>query len=450
MIRNFSKAEVLETFIETVHERTPISLVEQSVRAELSTILHIIMEKTIEKLIRKASPNLKFSIEINPIHTKSYPYQGAKSFEPYFEVDPADVNFYVSRQAVPEFFNINGGGTLTSTHINIDYYYPAVWAMTPPRNKEMAIRRTLDEILFAWTIVLKTLTCAHIIRFDDEEEAAEAVFAFANALLFNEVVAGRFYYKTDFIKRLMYIQKAIRGSQPVHDRELATILYPPNKKVGQLEVPVAYISHNKLTQYVEGYLSCHGQDRYNEYREVLKAFEFNELKKEEFAENNIIDYLYDCVGKAPSDYRTYNMSNIRKLITSDNYKGTRPPMISASFKGTYFYDICPFTYGSRGSTYIYFEKDIVSHLEKTFKHLDVENAIDAARGVVLPKSDEVNDGYDADPGLIELELFSFWSMEGNPDLIERKITETYKNKGLYLEENPPQEEPGDFMFHWDN
>lgn len=441
MIRKFDKEEVLETFIETVREKSPISLVEQSMRVELSTIHHIIIEKTIEKLIRKASPNLKFTVEINPIHTNSYPYQGAKSFEPYFNPDPADVQFYVSRQAVPEFFSVNGGQTLTTTHINIDYYYPSTWTITPPRNKEMAFRRTMDEILFAWTIVLKTLTSAPIIRFDDEDEAAEAVFAFANAYLFDEVVASRYYHRSDFIRRLMYIQKAIRGSQPIHDRELATILYPPNKKVGQLEVPVVHISHNRLTQYVEGYLSCHGQTRYDEYLKVLESFDFNELKKEvDFDEGDFVYYLSEYVGRAPSDYRTYNMSQIQKLITSDNYRGSRPPMISASFKGISFNDICPFTYGSRSLTYIYFEKDFVSHLEKTFRHLDVESAVELTRRMALPKDDEINDGYEFDPDLINLDgLFYFWAVEGTPDTIERKDAETYKNKGLFVAENPPQE-----------
>lgn len=449
MIRKFNKAEVLETFIETIQERTPISLVEQSIRVELSAPLHVIVERTIEKLIKKASPNLNFSIEINPIHTKTCPYRGVKSFEPHFGADPSDVHFYVSRQAVPQFFctNTKGEQTLTSTHISIDYYYPATWAMTPPRDKEVAVRRTMDEILFAWTIVLKTLTCAPIIRFDDEEEAAEAVFAFANALLFREVVADRPYYNSDFLKRLMYIQKAIRGGQPVHNSELATILYPPNRKIGQLEVPVARIEHNKLTQYVEGYLSCHCQDRYDEYLGVLTAFDFSELEKED-AKRYIIGYLSDCVGKAPDDYRTYNVPNIRKLITNDGYRTTRPPMINANFKGVSFNEICPFTYGSRGSTYIYFEKDIVSHLEKTFKHLGVEEAIGLARDVRLPKNDEVNDGYDVDPSLIELDLFNFWAIEGTTDVVKRKTT--YKNKGLYIEENPPQEAPGDFMFYWEN
>ena len=454
MIRNFNKAEVLETFIETVREKTPISLVEQTVRVELSPILHVIIEKTIEKLIRTASPNLRFSIEINPIH--SIPYllsTTVKSFEPYFGTDPGGVHFYVSRQAVPTLLDKKGSKNtiLTNTNINIDYYYPAIWAMTPPRNKEMALRRTLDEILFAWTIVSKTLLAAPIVRFDDEEEAAEAVFAFANALLFTEVVVAKPYYNSDFLKRLMYIQKAIIGSQPVRNKELATIIYPPNKKIGQLEVPVVHILHNKLTQYLESYLSCHAQGRFNDYFEVLKALEFCELKKEEFGERNIVDYLYNCVGKAPSDSH-YDVSNIRKLIPSDNYIGTRPPMISARFKGIFFDSICPFTHNSRSSTHIYFEKDIVSHLEKTFKHLDVEDAVDAARRMILPKSDEVNDGYDVDPSLIDPGLFNFRSKEGGPDSIERLTTRKYKNLGTYAEENLPQERPEGFMpyLEWKN
>lgn len=270
-----------------------------------------------------------------------------------------------------------------------------------------------------------------IIRFDDEDEAAEAVFAFANTLLFSRAVTDAYYYKNDFIRRLVYIQKAVKGSQSAFNKVLATILYPKDKKIGQLEVPVATIQHNRLTQYGEGYLSCHGQERYEEYYMVLKAFVFYEFKEEGFTEKDIADYLSYCVGKVPDDFRTYDMHRMQNVVNNDDYIRTRPPMISTNFKGIRFNDICPFTYGSRVFTYIHFEKDFVSHLEKTFKHLDAESAVDIARRMDLPKDDEVNDGYDVDPSLIDLSLFHFDTREGSADIIEAKTTEKYKNHGLH-------------------
>ncbi len=430
MIRKFTDAEVLETFIETVHEESPISLVDQTTNIGLSPGLHLVIKETIQKLIKEASPDLSVLVHVDSIQDD--PYYGTSKFETFFNADPADVQFYVSREADPVFFRSNNRQTLTATDISIDYYYPSSWTMTPPRDEEAAIRRTMDEILFAWTIVSKTLMSMPIIRFDDEDEAAEAVFAFANTLLFTRVVTDPYYYRNDFIRRLMYIEKAIKGNQPAFNNELATILYPENKKIGQLEVPVATIQHNRLTQYGEGYLSCRGQERYEEYYIVLRAFSFYEFNEEvDFTEEDISDYLRNDVGRTPDDFRTYDMIKMERVVNNDNYRRTHPPMVTTNFKGIIFNDICPFTYGSRAFTYIHFEKDFVSHLEKTFKHLDAESAVDIARRMDLPKDDEVNDGYDVDPSLIDLDLFSFDSRVGNADIIEDKTKEKYKNHGLH-------------------
>lgn len=437
MIRKFTDAEVLETFIKTVHEESPISLAEQATRTKLSPALHLVIEGTIHKLIKKASPDLSVSVRVDSI--QSHSYRGVSTFEPFFNPDPSDVHFYVTREANPVFFKFNDGQSLTNTDINIDYYYPSPWTIAPPRNEEAAIRRTMEEILFAWTVVSKTLSMP-IIRFDDEDEAAEAVFAFANTLLFTRAVTDTYYYKTDFIRRLMYIQKAVKGSQPAHNKELATILYPKDKKIGQLEIPVATIQHNRLTQYAEGYLSCHGHERYEEYYKVLRAFTFYEFKEEGFTEKDVADYLSYCVGKVPDDYRTYDMHRMEKVVTNDDYRRAHPPMISTSFKGIRFNDICPFTYGSRVFTYIHFEKDFVSHLEKTFKHLDAESAVEIARRMDLPKDDELNDGYDVDSSLIDLSLFHFDSREADATILEMKTKEKYKNHGLHNAERRAAEE----------
>ena len=438
MIRKFTDAEVLETFIETVLEESPIALVEQTTHVKLSPELHSVIEKTIHKMIRKASPDLSVSVRVDSI--QDYSYHGTSTFEPFFNPDPADVHFYVSREADPVFFRSNNGQTLTTTNISIDYYYPSPWTMTPPRDEKAAIRRTMEEILFAWTVVSKTLSMP-IIRFDDEEEAAEAVFAFANTLLFTRAVTDSYYYKNDFIRRLMYIEKAIKGDQPAFNKELATILYPENKKIGQLEVPVATIQHNRLTQYGEGYLSCRGQERYEEYYIVLRAFSFYEFNEEvDFTEEDISDYLSYHVGGVPEDFRIYDMHRMQNVVINDNYIRTRPPMVSTNFKGIRFNDVCPFTYGSRVFTYIHFEKDFVSHLEKTFKHLDAESAVDIVRRMDLPKDDEVNDGYDVDPSLIDLDLFHFDSRVGSANMIEDKTKEKYKNHGLHDAEERAAEE----------
>ena len=428
MIRKFTDEEVLEAFIETMHEEPPMSLVQSTTRVELSPELHSVIIGTIQKLIKKASPDLSVSVYVRPIQNDLY--RGINTFETFFTLDSANVGFYITREADPIFFRFNDEQILTNTNISIDYYYPSPWIMTPPRNEEAVIRRTMDEILFAWTIVSKALSMP-IIRFDDEEEAAEAVFAFANTLLFTRVVTDPYYYRNDFIRRLMYIEKAIKGDQPALNKELATILYPENKKIGQLEVPVATIQHNRLTQYGEGYLSCRGQERYEEYYIVLRAFRLRGLEGEGFIEKDIDDYLSYHVGRAPEDFRTYDMTRIHKAITNNDFIETHPPMITTNFKGIQFSDVCPFTYGSRAFTYIHFEKDFVSHLEKTFKHLDAESAVDIARSMSLPKEDEINDGYEVDPSLIDLSLFHFDSMEGNDVAIESKTKEVYKNQGLY-------------------
>lgn len=442
MIRRFTNSEILETFIETVHEESPISLVEGTTRVKLSSTLHSIIQNTITKLIGKASPDLSISVRVDSI--REHPYRGVETFEPLFTSDPADVPFYITREADPVFFESKGGEILTTTDISVDYYYPSLWTMTPPRNEEAAIRRTMDEIMFAWIIASKTLMSVPIIRFDDEDEAAEAVFAFANTLLFTGAVSDPYYYEKDFIRRLMYIQKAIKGGQPALDKLLATILYPPNKKIGQLEVPVANILHNRITQYAEGYLSCHGEEKHVNYYKVLEAFKPYELQGEGFAEKDMTDYLLNHIGRMPPDFIAYDMHVMQHVITNDDYGRAHPPMITTNFKGIYFNDICPFTYGSRALTSIYFEKDFVSHLEKTFKHLDVRYAVDIARRMGLPKGDEINDGYDVDPSLINLGLFHFDSREGNATMIEGKTKATYKNYGLYkAEERAATVEPSD-------
>lgn len=425
MIRNFTKEEALEAFIETVSEEGPILLAEKRTRTRLSLPLHAIIKGAIEKAIKKASPNLSLAVSVEAI-------QSTCSYEPYFNVDPSDVHFYVSREACPPrfSFNINDEDILTKTIIGIDYYYPAAWAMTPPKDEKMAIRRSMDEILFAWIIVYRTLTRAPIVLFDDEEEAAEATFAFANALLLRKVVAGTPYYRADFLRRLLFIEDAIKGGQPADNQYLATILYPPSRKIGQLEIPVVNILRNRLTQYVEGYLSPYGSgNSYSEFSKVISAFTFTDLEGGKIPAEDIGDYLSNYVGKATDEFRRYNMSQIQSLVNSNNYKTTRPPRISARFKDVSFYDVCPFTYGSKSFVSIHFEKDIVSHLEKVFKHLSFkEAAISIAREVDFPKPNEVNDGYDVDPTIIE-DMFHLKTMERTPDAI-RMAKSSFKNEGL--------------------
>lgn len=421
MIRNFTKEEVLEAFIETVREEGPVLLAEKYTRTRLGLSLHGIIKEAIEKVIKKASPNLSLTVSVEPIEACSY--RSAYSYEPYFNMDPSDAHFYVSREACP--YSLNEQGPLTKTIIGIDYYYPAVWAMTPPKDEKMAVRRSMDEILFAWTIVYKTLTRAPIVRFDDEEEAAEATFAFANALLFKRVVANTPYYKADFLRRLLFIEDAIKGDQPANNQYLGTILYPPSRKIGQLEIPVANILRNRLTQYVEGCLLFYG---YNEGSKVISAFTFVDFNGEGIPEGDIGNYLSNEVGRATDEFRRYNMSQIQSLANSNNYSTTRPPRINARFKDVSFYDVCPFTYGSKSFVSIHFEKDLVSHLAKTFEHLDFEDAIDIAGRVDFPKPNEVNDGYDVDTTIIE-DLFHLRSKEGTPDAI-RMGKGSYKNEGL--------------------
>ena len=437
MICNFTKEEVLEAFIETVSEEGgPILLAEKNTRTRLNPPLHAIIKGAIEKAIKKASPNLSLAVSVESIRP-------AYLYEPYFNVDPSDVHFYVSRAACPPpfFYNINEEIILTKTIIGIDYYYPVCWAMTPPKDEKAAIRRTMDEILFAWTIVYKTLRQAPIVRFDDEKEAAEATFAFANALLFKEVVAGTPYYKADFLRRLLFIEDAIKGNQPADNQYLATILYPPSRKIGQLEIPVVNILRNRLTQYIEGYLSIHGGGNgYNEFFKVISAFTFADLEGGKIPAGDIVDYLSNYVGKATNEFRRYNMGQIQSLASNNYYKTAHPPRISARFKGVDFYGVCPFTYGSKTFVSIYFEKDIVSHLAKTFEHLDFEDAVCVARNVVLPEPNEINGGYDVDPSIIE-DMFHLRAMERTPDAI-RMAKSSFKNEGLARAEAQEREENG--------
>ena len=169
MIREFSRNEVLDTFVEVAREASPIFMVDQSTGVELNLTLHSVIKQTIEKVIKKASPDLSVIVRVDPIHNEMYGH--INKFEPVFNLDPSDVHFYITREAVPASYRFSDGEVLTTTHIGIDYHYPASWAMTPPRDEKAAIRRTMDEILFAWTIVSKTLLSAPIVRFDDEDEA---------------------------------------------------------------------------------------------------------------------------------------------------------------------------------------------------------------------------------------------------------------------------------------
>ena len=356
-------------------------------------------------------------------------YGHVNKFEPVFSSDPSDVHFYITREAVPATYRFSKGEVLTTTNIGIDYYYPAAWAMTPPRDEKAATRRTMDEILFAWTIVSKTLLSAPIVRFDDEDEAAEAIFAFANTLLFNKVVVG-YYYKQDFVGRLMNIERTLRGDQRVRGKDLATIVWPKDNKIGSLDVPVVEIENNKITQFIEGYVACYGHERGYEYRTVLKAFTLYERFTErftggqQFSTEDVNYYLANNVGQPVDDYDNYNMRRIQRLVVNGDFRAVRPPMIDMTFKGIGFTNICPFTYGARSLTYIHFEKDILSHLEKVFKHANTEYATDIAKGVKLPENDRVNKAYEIDPRLISL-----FQLSGANDPMDKEV---YRNKGLYL------------------
>lgn len=423
MICEFDRNEVLDTFVDVASEKSPIFRVDQSTGVELNLTLHSVIKETIERVIKKASPDLSVVVQVNAIHNEMYGH--INKFEPVFSSDPSDVHFYITREAVPASYRFNEREVLTTTHIGIDYYYPACWAMTPPRDEKAAIRRTMDEILFAWTIVSKTLLSAPIVRFDDEDEAAEAVFTFANTLLFNRVVEG-YYYKQDFISRLMSIERALRGNQRVRGKDLAIIVWPKDYKVGSLDVPVVEIEDNKITQFIEGYVAYYGQERYLEYRTVLKAFTLYERFADgsKFSEEDVNNYLVNNVGQPVDDYDNYSMRRIQKLIINGDSRAARPPMIDMTFKGIGFTNVCPFTYGARGLTYIHFEKDIISHLERVFKHSNIEYATDIAKGMKLPENDRVNKTYEIDPRLID--LFQLGCRNGTPD------REVYRNKGLYL------------------
>lgn len=425
MIRKFNRDEVLDTFVEVAREASPIFRVDQSTSVELNPTLHSIIKKTIEKVIEKASPDLSVIVQVNSIHNALYDY--INKFEPVFSSNPSNVHFYITREAIPDSYRFSKGKeeVLTTTHIDINYHYPASWAMTPPRDEKAAIRRTMDEILFAWTIVSKTLLSAPIIRFDDEDEAAEAVFIFANELLFNRVVIGNYhYYEQDFISRLMNIERTLMGNQRIRDKALATIVWPKNYEVGSLDVPVVEIENNKITQFIEGYIACY-EHRW-EYYTVLKAFTLYERFTEgvPFSEEDINNYLERSVGQPVDDYDNYSMRKIQRLVVNDDFRAARPPMIDISFKDIRFTNVCPFTYGSSTLTYIHFEKDIISHLEKVFKHANTEYAIDVAKGVKLPEGDRVNQTYSIDPKLINL-----FQLSGTTGQLGKAV---YRNKGLYL------------------
>lgn len=427
MIREFNRTEVLEAFVEVAREKSPIFRVDQSTGVELGLVLHSVIKETIEKVIKKASPDLSVNVQVDAIHNEMYGH--VNKFEPVFSPDPSDVHFYITREAIPDSYRFSTGEALTCTHIGIDYHYPASWAMTPPRDEKAVIRRTMDEILFAWTIVSKTLLSAPIVRFDDEDEAAEAVFAFANALLFNRVVTG-YYYKQDFISRLKNIERTLRGNQSIRGKDLATIVWPKNYEVGSLDVPVVEIENNKITQFIEGYVACYGQERRWEYRKVLKAFtlyrRFTErfTEGQPFSEEDVNNYLESNVGQPADDYDNYSMRRIQRLVVNGDSRAARPPMIAMSFKDIGFTNICPFTYGARSLTYIHFEKDIISHLEKVFKHANTEYAIDIAKDIKLPENDRVNKTYSIDPKLIGLFQLSGWE-----HTLDKAV---YKNKGLFL------------------
>ena len=423
MIREFDRTEVLDTFVEVAREASPIFRVDQSTGVELNLTLHSVIQETIERVIKKASPDLSIYIQVDAIHNELYGH--VNKFEPVFNQDPSDVHFYITREAVPASYRFNDGEVLTTTHIGIDYHYPAAWAMTPPRDEKAANRRTMDEILFAWTIVSKTLLSAPIVRFDDEDEAAEAVFTFANTLLFTRAAAG-YYYKRDFIARLMNIERAIRGNQSVRGKDLATIVWPKDNKIGSLDVPVVEIENNKITQFIEGYVDCYREERRREYRTVLGAFTFygSDGSGVPFSVEDMNDYLKNCVGQLTNDYMNYNMRRIQRLLTNGDCRAARPPMIDMTFKGIGFTNICPFTHGARSLTYIHFEKDIISHLEKVFKHSDIEYATNIAKGMKLPENDRVNQTYEIDPRLISL-----FQLSGSNDRMDKEV---YRNKGLYL------------------
>ena len=424
MIREFDRTEVLDTFVEVAREASPIFRVDQSTGVELNLTLHSVIQETIERVIKKASPDLSIYIQVDAIHNELYGH--VNKFEPVFNQDPSDVHFYITREAVPASYRFNDGEVLTTTHIGIDYHYPAAWAMTPPRDEKAANRRTMDEILFAWTIVSKTLLSAPIVRFDDEDEAAEAVFTFANTLLFSRAIAGSYYYKQDFISRLMHIERALRGNQRVRGKDLATIVWPKDNKIGSLDVPVVEIENNKITQFIEGYVDCYREERRREYRTVLGAFTFygSDGSGVPFSVEDMNDYLKNCVGQLTDDYMNYNMRRIQRLLTNGDFRAARPPMIDMTFKGIGFTNICPFTHGARSLTYIHFEKDIISHLEKVFKHSDIEYATNIAKGMKLPENDRVNQTYEIDPRLISL-----FQLSGSNDRMDKEV---YRNKGLYL------------------
>ena len=131
---------------------------------------------------------------------------------------------------------------------------------------------------------------------------------------------------------------------------------------------------------------------------------------------------FRVVGQPTDDYTNYSMRRIQRLVVNGDFRAARPPMIDKTFKGIGFTNVCPFTYGARGLTYIHFEKDIISHLEKVFKHSNTGYAIDIAKDIKLPEGDRANKTYEIDPRLIGL-----FQLSGANDPMDKEV---YKNKDL--------------------
>ena len=94
MIREFNRDEVLDTFVDVAREASPIFRVDQSTGVELNLVLHSVIKETIERVIKKASPDLSVVVQVNPIHNELYGH--VNKFEPIFRQDPSDVHFYIT------------------------------------------------------------------------------------------------------------------------------------------------------------------------------------------------------------------------------------------------------------------------------------------------------------------------------------------------------------------